>query len=84
MDAADAWAHSMVAGQHRCFPYYDISLDDDGSKRGEFDIVPSFQSGNRRLGKCRYIRLLEVHPPAQFGEMNGVGGFVSYSLRRLT
>ena len=47
MDAADAWAHSMVAGQHRCFPYYDISLDDDGSKRGEFDIVPSFQSGNR-------------------------------------
>ena len=37
---------------------------------GEFDIVPSFQSGNRRLRKCRYIRLFEVHPPAQFGEMN--------------
>ena len=39
-------------------------------ERGEFDIVPSFQSGNQRLGKYRYIRLFEVHPPAQFSEMN--------------
>ena len=27
MDAADAWAHSMVAGQHRCFPSKGVSGD---------------------------------------------------------